>query len=134
MPRVYATAADYQEYTEETPPSDINRSLRRASEFLDAQVFRLCWYDVDTDGMPSHATVREAFSLAVCAQVEWWEETGDESGAAGQWGSVSIGSVSLSGAAGGGAGPGRRVAQSVGEILRSPDLTPEIFALGLVSS
>ncbi|MFJ5259091.1 hypothetical protein ACIQAC_01270 [Streptomyces sp. NPDC088387] len=136
MARIYATSADYHSYTGQTPPADIDARLGRASRFLDSEVFRLCGYEVDEDGYPSNTVVREAFADAVCAQVQWWDETGDELGTAGRWGSVKIGSVALSGpgSSSGSSGPvgGREVADSALEALRSPDLTPDVFVLGMV--
>ncbi|TMU98095.1 hypothetical protein [Streptomyces sp. DASNCL29] len=135
MARVYATAADYQGYTGQDPPADVDQLLARATRMLEAQVLRMCWYDVDADGMPTNATVLEAIRRAVCAQVQWWGELGDSIGAAGVgWGSVGIGSVSLSrsGSASGSASAAREIAPQVGDELRSPDLIPEIFRLGAV--
>ncbi|MFF5589728.1 head-tail connector protein [Streptomyces hygroscopicus] len=137
MARVYATAADYQQYTGQAPPADVDQLLARATRMLEAQVLRLCWYEVDTDGMPTNSTVLEAIGRAVCAQVQWWGELGDSIGAAGVgWGSVGIGSVSLSrsGSASGAASAAREVAPQVGDELQSPDLTPDIFRLGAVCS
>ncbi|MEU8473759.1 hypothetical protein [Streptomyces hygroscopicus] len=137
MARVYATAADYQQYTGQAPPVDVDQLLSRATRMLEAQVLRLCWYEVDTDGMPTNPLVLEAIRRAVCAQVQWWGELGDSIGAAGVgWGSVGIGSVSLSrpGAASGSASAAREVAPQVADELQSPDLTPEIFRLGAVCS
>jgi len=134
--RIYATSADYQSYIGQTPPSDIDARLGRSSRFLESRVFRLCWYEVDEDGYPSNTVVKAAFADAVCAQVQWWEETGDELGTAGRWGSVKIGSVSLSGpgSSSGSSVPvgGREVAEAALEALRSPDLTPDILVLGMV--
>ncbi|MFE6487977.1 hypothetical protein ACFVGN_34285 [Streptomyces sp. NPDC057757] len=136
MARNYATSADYQAYTGKTPPADIDARLSRASRFLGSAVFRLCWYEVDEDGYPSNAIVAEAFAAAVCAQVEWWDETGDESGAAGRFGTVKLGSLALSRAnssSGSVAESGREVAETAMEALRSEDLTKDILVLGLVS-
>ncbi|MEV0445855.1 hypothetical protein AB0I84_12870 [Streptomyces spectabilis] len=133
MARVYATQAQYETYTGQPAPADIAARLSRASRFLESEVFRLCWYDADSEGYPTHVRVREAFADAVCAQVQWWAETGDELGTAGQWQSVKIGSVALSGPGSSGSGPGgRRVADAVLEVLRTPELTSEIFRLGEV--
>lgn len=134
MARIYATSAQYATYTGQAAPADIDARLARASRFLDSEVFRLCWYEVDEDGYPAHTLVREAFADAVCAQVLWWAETGDELGTAGQWGSVKIGSVSLSGptSSSGGTSTGRTVADVALEALRTPDLTPDLFRLGEV--
>lgn len=135
MARNYATSADYQSYTGQTPPADIEARLGRASRFLDSDVFRLCWFEADEDGYPSNEVVRQAFADAVCAQVAWWSETGDELGVAGRWDSVKLGSLSLSRGSSSGSGSsssGREVAETAMEALRSPDLTREIFVLGLV--
>ncbi|MGD6750989.1 hypothetical protein [Streptomyces sp. BH105] len=136
MARIYATSAQYATYTGQAAPADIDARLARASRFLDSEVFRLCWYEADEDGYPANALVRGAFADAVCAQVQWWAETGDELGTAGQWGSVKIGSVSLSGpsssSGSGGASTGRTVAEAALEALRTPDLTPDLFRLGEV--
>lgn len=138
MARVYATAAEYETYTGQTPPPDIDALLVRASRFLDSRVFRLCWYNADeVTGMPTDEVVLEAFAAAVCAQVWWWDETGDELGVAAQWGSVKLGSASLtasSSSGSSGAGGGREVAEAAMEALRSPDLTPCRFVLGMVCS
>lgn len=139
MARVYATSSQYTEFTGEAAPSDIDVRLRRASQFLDSQIFRLCWYDADaTTGMPTNALVLEAFANACCAQVEWGVEVGDVTGAAGVgWGSVEIGTAKLSRsvtATTGDEAPGRQVAPAVWDALRSPDLTPDILWIGAVTT
>jgi len=134
--RVYATSAQYQAYTGDTPPADITVRLGRASKFLDSQVFRLCGYEVDDDGMPTNSLVVAAFADACCAQVEWGVDVGDVTGAAAVgWGSVEIGSAKLSRsvvATSGDAAPGRQIAPAVWDALRSPDLTPDVLYVGLV--
>ena len=136
--RIYATSAEYEAYTGQTPPSDIDQQLKDASRMLVAEVIRLCWYEVDEDGYPSNATVREAFSDAVCAQVQWWDEIGDSIGAAGVgWGTVKLGSAQMSRsvtATSGAASAAREVAPKAWDALRSDDLTPDVFRLGVVTS
>lgn len=140
MARVYATSSQYETYTGTVPaPSDITVRLTRASQFLDAQVFRLCWYDADTaTGLPTDALVLAAFADACCAQVQWGVEVGDITGAAAVgWGTVEIGTAKLSRsvtATTGDAAPGRQIAPAVWDALRSPDLTADIFQLGMVIS
>lgn len=138
MARIYATSADYQTYTGQTPPSDIDQLLADASRFLEAEVFRLCWYEVGGDGYPSNATVRQAFEDAVCAQAQWFDELGDSVGAAGAgWGSVSLGSAQLSRSVTnvtGGASAAREIAPKAMDALQGMDLTPDIFRLGMVAS
>lgn len=136
MARVYATSSQYQAYTGDEPPADVEVRLRRASAFLDAQVFRLCGYEVDDDGMPTNELVLAAFADACCAQVEWGVQIGDVTGAAAVgWGWVEIGEVRLSRsvtATSGDEAPARQIAPPVWDALRSPDLTPDIFVLGQV--
>ncbi len=139
MPRIYATATEFEEYTGESPaPADITVRLRRASAFLDSQVFRLCAYSVDDTGMPTDPLVLAAFADACCAQVEWGIDVGDVTGGAGVgWGSVEIGSAKLSRsvtATSGDEAPGRQVAPSVWDALRSPDLTPDLLVIGAVAT
>ncbi|NUK22068.1 hypothetical protein [Streptomyces lunaelactis] len=139
MARIYATSAQYVTYTGQTAPTDIAARLAQASRFLDSQVFRLCWYEADSEtGMPTNALVLAVFADATCAQAEWGDEVGDTTGAAGAgWGNVSIGSVQLGRsvtAVSGGDSPGRQIAPKVWDSLRSPDLTADIFQLGAVMS
>lgn len=139
MARVYATAVQYEAYTGVSPaPVDITVRLRRASAFLDAQVFRLCAYDVDDTGLPTNPLVAQAFADAACAQVEWGVDVGDVTGAAGGgWGTVTIGSATLSRggpAVVGDAAPGRQIAPAVWDALRSPDLTSDLLNIGAVTT
>ncbi|MEE4598223.1 hypothetical protein V2J94_41380 [Streptomyces sp. DSM 41524] len=138
MARVYAAAADLQDYTGQAPPADADQLLTRATRMLEAQVLRMCWYDVDADGMPTNATVLEAIRRAVCAQVQWWGELGDSIGAAGVgWGSVAIGSVNLGRSVtsvSGSDSAARQIAPQVWDELQSPDFTEDVFRLGAVCS
>lgn len=92
--RVYATPSDLVVYTGAAPPDDTRRLLLRASRLVEA-LTRCAVYDVDAEGLPTDAAVAAAFRDAVCAQVAWFDETGDSTGAAQQYQSVSIGSMSL---------------------------------------
>lgn len=134
MARVYAVAADLGS----SPPADAEQLLAKASRFLDSKVLRLCCYEVDTDGYPTNAKVVEAVKDAVVAQVGWWVELGDSTGAAGVgWGSVEIGSVKLARsvtAVTADDAPARQIAPEAWDALRSPDLTADIFTLGEVTS
>lgn len=136
MARIYATSADYQTYTGQTPPSGVDALLAKASRFLESGVFRLCWYEVDVDGYPSNSVVRAAFTDATCAQAEWFDDVGDTTGAAGAgWTSVSLGGASLSRSGpnvSGAASPAREIAPAVVDALSIPDLTPDVFRLGSV--
>jgi hypothetical protein len=134
--RIYATSVDYQAFTGQTPPSDITVQLADATRMLEASVFRFCLFDVDEEGYPSNATVRHAFTEAVCAQARWFDDVGDSTGAASAgWGSVSLGSAQLSRSVtsvSGASSPAREVAPAVLDALQAPDLTPDIFLLGVV--
>lgn len=139
MARVYATESDYLTYTGETePPDGIDVLLARASGMLDARVFRYGVYDVDETGAPTHALVVAAFRNAVCAQVEWWDELGDSTGAAGAgWGTVELGTARLSRSVtkvDGADSPARQIAPAVWDVLRAPDLTPEVLHIGVVTT
>ncbi|MCX5229673.1 hypothetical protein [Streptomyces sp. NBC_00233] len=139
MARVYATASQYQQYTGQTPPENIEILLAGASRMLDRRIFRYCWYIVDSvTKLPTNPLVAEAFAEAVCAQAEWGDEIGDTTGAAGAgWGSMELGSAKLSRsvtAVSGSDAPGRQVADKVWDSLQSPDLTADIFVLGVVTS
>jgi hypothetical protein len=131
MPRVYATAADYETYTGETPPADIDRLLQAASRMLDARVLAYCRYDVDDQGAPSDPDVAAAIGRAVCAQVFWWGEVGDSTGAAGVgYGSVAIGSVNLGRSVtsvSGDDSAARQLAPQIADELRSPDLHDKLY-------
>ncbi len=138
MTRTYATASDYTAYSGQPATSDTDRLLTRASKFLDSHVLLACWYAADSAGMPTDPVVQAAFRDAACAQVEWWVELGDSTGAAGAgWGTVEIGSAKLGRsvtAVSGADAPSRQVAPDAWSALRSPDLTPDRFLLGMVVS
>ena len=100
---------------------DIDRVIRDASHLVRG-VLKTARFDVDRDGIPTDDSVRAAIQDATRAQVVFWAETGDSTGAAAQSGGGSILSVSLP--AGGSASDVRskqaaRVAPAVEEILRA---------------
>lgn len=101
MSRIYATQADYETWvgadesgSTVTIPTDIDRQLARASLDVEQAVITAI-YAVDTDGYPTATDVEEALRDAVCAQVEWWQSTGDELGTGGGYDDIQIGSVRL---------------------------------------
>jgi hypothetical protein len=137
MARVYATADDYQTYAGQTPPADIGVKLADASRMLDAEVFRLCYYQADPDtGQPTVTAVAEAFRDATCAQAQWWIGLGDSLGADGAgWNEVRIGTVMMrrpDTAISGADSAAREVAPKAWDALQSPDLHPDVFRLGMV--
>lgn len=109
--RTYATAADYYVFTGGEQPVDendepvtdreLNALLRRASTQVESYV-RLARYETDDDGYPVDPGVSEAMTEATCAQVTWWDETGDVTGADAISGVTKILSVSLGSTAAGG--------------------------------
>jgi hypothetical protein len=95
--RVYATSADYAEHAEEPFDGDdvkLGKRLRSCSIEVEKLV-RLSLYDTDEDGYPTDADVSDAFTEATVAIAEYFELTGDPTGAEGQQGAIKIGSVSL---------------------------------------
>lgn len=133
---VYATVTDLADYLGTAAPDDAERLLAAASRMLDAKVLAYCRYDVDTAGMPSDPDVAAAIGRAVCAQVAWWGEVGDSTGAAGVgYGSVSIGSVSLGRSVtsvSGDDSAARQIAPQVADELRAPYLHDKLH-LGAVT-
>ncbi|MGC5398080.1 hypothetical protein ACPXCP_20390 [Streptomyces sp. DT20] len=102
---MYATPEQLAEQTGQPAPADAERLLRRASEDVD-DALRTAIYDTDSAGMPTEPAIVDALAAATVAQVEYvTEQGGDDTGAAGQWDSVSIGPVSMSGRRGGPASP-----------------------------
>lgn len=98
MARVYATRTDLVGYAPAgvVVPADpeASRMLARASEAVELATMSAV-YATDAAGLPTDTAVVGAMRDATCAQVVHWVESGDESGQAGQWTSVGIGSISL---------------------------------------
>ncbi|MFF7829722.1 hypothetical protein ACFZCM_31355 [Streptomyces rochei] len=134
--RVYATTTDLANYLGAAPPLDAQQLLDAASRMLETRVLAYCRYDVTDLGMPSDPDVAKAISRAVCAQVAWWGEIGDSTGAAGVgYGSVSIGSVNLGRSVtsvSGDDSAARQLAPQVADELRAPHLHDKLF-LGAVA-
>jgi hypothetical protein len=131
---VYATTADLAHYLEAAPPADARRKLRRASRRV-ANYIRLAVYAADdVTGMPTDATIIAAVRDATCAQVEWWMETGDETGAGAQYQQVSIGSLSLGrgySSAGSATGPSQTLsAEAIEHLQRAGLLSPDVYSAG----
>ncbi|MEV8042461.1 hypothetical protein AB0P02_01270 [Streptomyces griseoluteus] len=93
--RVYATTTQLAEYLGAAPPLDAARLLLEASRLLDSNFLRAAVYDVDVLGMPTDSLVIAAFAEAVCAQVAFWGEVGEETDVSGPLQGVAIGSVQL---------------------------------------
>ncbi|RLU85882.1 hypothetical protein CTZ27_26305 [Streptomyces griseocarneus] len=97
MRRPYATPEQLAAWTHRQAPTNAEQLLARAAQDVDSALLTAI-YAVDDDGDPTDPAIAQALADATCAQVEYWLESGDNGiGAAGQWESVSIGPVSLSG-------------------------------------
>lgn len=129
----YATVDDLEAYVGRDDIDDAERKLERASSLVDEALIG-AFYAVDASSNPTDADVIAAMRDATCAQVEWWEETGDELGAAGQYSSVGIGSVSLvrANSATTGQAPGLLCPRALGH-LRVAGLYPVAVAIGYPS-
>jgi hypothetical protein len=105
---VYATAAQLATYTGTAAPADAVRLLTRASELIDEATrgdSKLA-YDgllsgisrvIPTEVAPyTQQEYRDALAKAVCAQCEFWAETGEEHDTAGLRGSLAAGKLSIS--------------------------------------
>lgn len=127
MGRVYATAAQYQAYSGQTPPPDIDRLLARASELLDSDVLKTAWYDTDDSGLPTNSQVIEAFANATSAQIEFWlKGPGEGVDVAGPIQGVSLGSLSIQY----GAGDNRLGPTTIGDrVYRALDVLPNTVFL-----
>ena len=94
---MYATPEQLANHTGQPAPADAVRLLTRASEDID-DALKTAVYRTDDAGMPLAPEIRDALAAATVAQVEYvTEQGGDDTGAAGQWDSVNIGPVSMSG-------------------------------------
>lgn len=93
--RSYATTTQLANFLHAAPPLDAVKLLERATALLDSDLLKAAVYDVDADGMPTDEVVAAAFAEAVCAQVEFWGEVGEETDIAGPLQGVTIGSVNL---------------------------------------
>lgn len=92
--RAYATTTQLANYLGAAPPLESARLLREATKLLDS-LLTSAVYDVDDASMPTDAEVAEAFADAVCSQVQFWGEVGEETDISGPLQGVAIGSVQL---------------------------------------
>jgi len=97
---IYADLDDYKTWSGDTAADLPDALFARASSVVD-EVLIGAVYAVDGDQQPTDTDVIDALRDATCAQVQWFDETGDTtgSGAGGELGhitSASIGSASYS--------------------------------------
>jgi hypothetical protein len=129
MARVYATHQDLINYTGGStfavPTEPESTRLRtRASELVDEALLAAVYDTNPTTHLPTDPEVAAAMRDAVCAQVVWWDETGDEQGAADRYTTVSIGSVTL--------GRGSTAAAGSGGRTLGPPATTHLRLAGLI--
>ncbi len=93
-PVTYATTADLARYLKAAPPSGARRMLVRASAHVD-RLLLCARYATDDTGYPTDVGVAAALRDAVCAQVRWWSDTGDDTGVIAAGGGAAIGSVRI---------------------------------------
>jgi hypothetical protein len=120
----YASTSDLAAWLRDAPPADAERMLQAATREVDSLLLT-SRYLTDADGYPADLAQRRAVRDAACALVEWWVETGDAYGAAGMFGSMSAGSISVgrATAAGGDTSSGQaRVNAQVRRILAAEGL------------
>lgn len=111
----YATAEEYLGYAGTSGPADIDRRLARASERID-ELLANAIYDVDdTQGFALDPVLKKAMTQATCAQAAWTLAVGDEFGTSSAFKDVTMGTVRLTRADGGGSAP--RYAQDAVSIL-----------------
>lgn len=126
MGRVYATSTDLTEwYGDEPIPSDADRLLARASELID-ELLIAARYKVDDAGMPTDPKTVETLRDATCAQVHYLDEVGDDTGAAQQFMSSTLGSATYTRGRASAAigGSGGRYAPHAATLLRNAGLLP----------
>lgn len=93
-----ATAAAYwADHAEELPL--IRAGLESASDDIRAYI-RFSVYATDDNGEATNPGVIKAITRATCAQLDWYQDTGDTTGAAAIFNTIRIASVSLTKAAG----------------------------------
>ena len=78
---------------------DVHQSLRMASYAIRSALLTAT-FDVDAEGRPTDTSVEAAIRDATIAQLAFWVETGDSTGAGVQNGGGSILSVTLPGGSG----------------------------------
>lgn len=96
--RVYATPTDLNAapWNADLSDSEASTLLMRATPLLE-ELTRTACYTITETGLPTDPLIVEAFKDAACAQAVYFSETGDISGAAGRFNTLSLGSFSASG-------------------------------------
>lgn len=127
--REYATPdefvnSDYCDDPDDVDLKEIAKLLRRSSGVIEI-LTRTAVYETDDEGLPTDIDVQDAMRDAVCAQVAYFLETGDASGAAAAAPASSIGSLSLGGKA--------QAGRDLQESRYSPEAIEILSVAGLTS-
>lgn len=95
---MYATPADLNAapWNANISEPEASTLIARAGVLIDT-LTKTATYSVDSDGLPTESLIVAAFNDATCAQASYFLETGDVSGAAGRFNTLSLGSFSASG-------------------------------------
>lgn len=126
--RVYATQEQYRAWSGDETATVSDALLTRASMQVDL-ILRGAVYDVNDQSMPTNVDVIQALQDATCAQIQWWDELGDTTGAgaASQFQSAALGSASYTkgySSAGSNAGNGSGLSPTAFQILEVAGLLP----------
>lgn len=119
--RSYATTTQLVNWMRQSLPEDAERMLAAATREVDTLLLTAV-YPIDAQEMPTDPVHRQAMADAACELVSWWLDTGDESGAAALYGSLSAGSISVGRLANNAVAVDRRIPQTVRDILRQAGL------------
>lgn len=128
--RAYATAADLNDPPWNAQTEDAIEALTaimRATPLLE-DLTKTAVYAVDDDGYPTDPKVAEAFKDAACAQALYSLDTGDMTGAAARFNSLSLGSFSASGG-----GTGSATNTSAAEDQYAPEAVRILANAGLIA-
>ena len=96
--RLYATPTDLN-----ASPWNANLSTEQATTLLThatpilEELTKTAIYTTNSQGLPTDPVIAAAFKDAACAQATYFIDTGDITGAAGRFNSLSLGSFSVSG-------------------------------------
>jgi hypothetical protein len=72
---IYATSSDLANWTQQAAPANAATLLRSAS-LLVRDATKVCYYAVDSNNLPTDATILQAFKDATCCQAAFWAANG----------------------------------------------------------
>ena len=96
--RLYATPADLNgpPWRAAVTNDDATDLLMQATPLLE-ELTKTAVYTTNAQGLPTDPVIAAAFKDAACAQAKYFLDTGDITGAAGRFNTISLGSFSVSG-------------------------------------